>query len=355
VLTRASHRRARPVRSAAVGIGTAYALALLIYAAVLRRGIDLTGLFELANNFAPWWYAPVPAILLVGLGLRSRPLILAGLAAATAFGVAWGHLFLPLRTPPAEAGSGLTVMTLNVLAQNQEHAALAAAIAAEDPDVVALQELESDAATDLSRALGERYPNRAFQTAPKVGAGILSRYPLGDVAAFQLSEGGNWGQRTVVETPGGALTLFNVHPTIPRLVWSARRLGPLRLPIGYDSALRSAEIRRLIDLLDAVDGPLLVLGDFNMTEYSADYRLVRGSLGDAYRAVGWGFGHTFPRLGSFPRSLPAPWPVLRLDYVWHSSELRPLSAHVGPSGRSDHHPVIVRLADHAGAPRLSRR
>ena len=331
-------------RCGIIGIGTAYGLGLLLYAGARPRAGELTGLLELVNNFAPWWYAPVPAMVLTGLGLRSRALTLAGLASAAAFGMTWGPLFAPRAETAAASGPSLTVMTLNVLYENPKHAELAAAIEAEDPDVVALQELEEDAAADLAQALGTRYPYRALHPARESGAGVLSRYPLRDVEVIQLSDGKHLVQRLAVDAPGGPLTLFNIQLPLPRFVWSEQRLGPLRLPIGYDSEPRSAEIRRLTDLVDGTAGPVLVMGDFNMTEYSPDYRRMRARLGDAYRAVGQGFGHTFPRFGSFPRRLPAPWPVLRLDYVWHSAELRPLAAHVGPSGRSDHHPVVVRFA-----------
>ena len=349
-MIRAKHRPAGLGRLAMVGIGSAYAAGLLAYAAARPRAGEMTGLLELVNNFAPWWYAPVPAIVLAGLGLRSKTLVLAGLASAVAFGLTWGDLLVPRAAPAAAAGPTLTVMTLNVLYENQAHGDLVAAIMAEDPDLVALQELEPDAAADLVRALGRRYPHHTFQPVSESGAGVLSRYPLRDVVAFQLSDGRHWAQRMAVDGPSGPLTLINVQLPLPRLVWSERRLGPLGLPTGYDAEPRSAEIRHLCDLVDGVDGPVLMMGDFNMSEYSPDYRRIRARLGDAYRAAGWGFGHTFPRLGAFPRRLPAPWPVLRLDYVWHSPELRPVSAHVGPSGRSDHHPVVVRLTRVDGRP-----
>ena len=136
-------------RRAIIGIGTTYGLGLLLYAAARPRAGELTGLLELVNNFAPWWYAPVPAMVLTGLGLRSRALTLAGLASAAAFGMTWGPLFAPRAETAAASGPSLTVMTLNVLYENPKHAELAAAIEAEDPDVVALQELEEDAAADV--------------------------------------------------------------------------------------------------------------------------------------------------------------------------------------------------------------
>ena len=119
------------------------------------------------------------------------------------------------------------------------------------------------------------------------------------------------------------------------------------MPHGFNTRWRRDDIHRLVDVLEQVAGPMLVVGDFNMTEYSPDYHLIRARLVDAYRAVGWGFGHTYPSFLSFPKPLPAPWPVVRLDYVWLSRQLEPISARLGRSDGSDHHPVIVRFARRA--------
>jgi vancomycin resistance protein VanJ len=339
-------RRSRPGRRRAVtALGTAYGIGLLAYATLRPRLGDLGTLVELVDDFAPWWYAPVPTTLLAGLGLGSKPLTLAALAAAGAFGLTWGPLFHPATASAAEDGSQLTAMTYNVLRQNRRHAQVARTIAAEDPDVAALQELTPEATEVLVRTLGRRYPYREFRTDPNIsGTGLLSRYPIRDVELFQLAEEGVWNQRALFEAPSGPVTVFNVHVPVPRPEWCERPVGPLRLPFRFNVERRRIAVRRLMERIDAVEGPCLVLGDFNMTERSRDYRLVRARLGDAYRAVGGGFGHTFPVVGSFPVSLPAPWPVLRLDYVWHSADFRPLTAHLGRPGGSDHHPVVVRLA-----------
>ncbi len=334
----------RTTRAALVGAGTAYAAGLLAYAIARPRAGDVAGLVELVDDFAPWWFAPAPVLVLGGLGLRSRLLTLAGLASAATFVANWGHLFARWRQDTQPVYSNLKIMSFNMLGVNRRHADLAAAVAAEAPDVVASQELTADAAQSLIKSLGREYPYRALRPAPRAsGSGVFSRYPLKDCEAFRLSEGGHWSQRMVVETPRGPVTLFNVHLPIPKLIWSRRHLGPFRVPSSFDSGRRRAEVERLAEMLDAVTGPLLVAGDFNLTERSHDYSLIRARLRDAFRTAGRGFGHTFPRLGSFPEPMPAPWPMVRLDYVWYSAHFQPISARLGRCGGSDHHPLIVRL------------
>lgn len=327
-----------------IGLGTAYGVAALAYAVRPRLG-DRVGLIELVDDFAPWYYVPGPAVALAGLWLGSHRLALAGLGAAAVFAVRWGPRFREPPSSTAAGGAALTVMTFNVLFRNRRPRATVAAIAAEDPDLVALQELPPGLAAHLVRALGQRYPHRVFvaRRSPS-GVGVASRYPLRDVRHFRLSRVGHWGQRMIVDAPSGPITVFNVHPYIPRLRLATP--GPKRWsPVWFDSGRRRAEIRRLLELVDRVHGPLLVLGDFNMTEYSADYRSVKKRLGDAWLTAGRGLGLTFPRALALPRLLPSPWPLLRIDYAWFSPELRPVWARSAPSGGSDHRPVVVRFAN----------
>ncbi|MDP8924522.1 MAG: endonuclease/exonuclease/phosphatase family protein, partial [Chloroflexota bacterium] len=134
---------------------------------------------------------------------------------------------------------------------------------------------------------------------------------------------------------------------IPRLRRSRRHIGPIVLPASFHTERRLAEVRRLCEMIDSIEGPLLVMGDFNFTERSEDYALVARRLTDAYRVAGRGLGHTFPAWLTFAGRLPTPFPSVRLDHVWHSEHFRTVNARLGPTAGSDHHPVIVRLARRA--------
>jgi len=101
------------------------------------------------------------------------------------------------------------------------------------------------------------------------------------------------------------------------------------------------------------DEAVLVVGDLNVTDRSRAYRVLRGSLGDAYRDAGRGMGFTFPNglrvgdlapHGGWAGTLRIPARLLRLDYILHSRELVALRARVGCEGGSDHCFVLARLA-----------
>ena len=344
---RSSSCSPRPIdrfRQTALAACLGYAGAVLGYA--LARPIlgDREGWLELADDFEPWAYLPAPAIGLLGGALGSGNLAVASTAMLAAFGVRWGHRYLRRSPAPADAVADLRVMTFNTLAWQREGRDLERSIVKAAPDVISLQEIGPRGAEYLAITLADRYPYRyATCSASSSGAAVLSRYPIVDPVAFRVSHHGHWWQRMILETPHGRITLINIHTKIPRLQRTHHRFGLPGIPLGFRAQRRRAEILKLAEMIEKVDGPLIVSGDFNMTERSADYRLMSRFLRDAYGAAGVGLGHTFPRRGSFPAAFPAPFPLVRLDYIWHSEHFAPTWAYRGDAGKSDHHPVVAGL------------
>jgi len=76
----------------------------------------------------------------------------------------------------------------------------------------------------------------------------------------------------------------------------------------------------------------MLAGDFNTTPWAPGYReLLAADLRDGERA-----------LASWPAFLP--FPVIPIDHVLVSKELRVLSKRRGPPLGSDHYPIVVELA-----------
>jgi endonuclease/exonuclease/phosphatase (EEP) superfamily protein YafD len=327
-----------------IAAGTAYAGGTIGYALVRPLLGERDGWIELADDLEPWAYAAAPALGALAIGLGSRVLGGASGALAAAFGLRWGLRYLRPVPEPDDAVADLKVMTFNTLAWQRAGHDLEASIGSANPDLVGLQEIGPNAADHLATAFADRYPYHYITRSPtSAGAAVLSRYPLLDTVAFRASDRGQWWQRMIVDAPFGRITLFNIHTRIPLVQTTHRRFGLPRIPLTFSSQRRNREVRFLVEMLSRVSGPVLVVGDFNMTERSADYRRVAARLRDSYKAVGVGLGHTFPAAGTMPSAFPAPGPTLRLDYVWHSEHFAPSWAYRGDAGKSDHHPVVVGL------------
>ena len=331
-------------RTLLVGLGLAYAAPALAYSVGRPRLGWRKGWLELVDDFAPWLYAPAPVAALVGLVAGSPILAGAGAVLCAQFAARWGGRFA--RPVASDAPADLTVMTFNALAWTRDGTEIARVIETVDPDLVTIQELGPRPVAQVVLALEHRLPYSALHATPSSSStATLSRFPILEAEPFTLSAGeAHWCQRLIVDAPGGPLTLLNVHTKIPRVRRSRLRLGRFIVPATFHAERRLKEVHRLCELLDATDGPLLAMGDFNMTERSEDHALIARHLTDAYQVAGRGLGHTFPAWLMFPIGLPLPFPMLRLDHVWHSAHFRTVAARIGPAAGSDHHSVIIRLA-----------
>jgi endonuclease/exonuclease/phosphatase (EEP) superfamily protein YafD len=132
-------------------------------------------------------------------------------------------------------------------------------------------------------------------------------------------------QRVQIDINGQTVTLFNLHPVHPGVIGK-----------GFDPSWRAQEIAALLEETRAYQ-PVMMAGDFNMPELSEDYARITQGAGftDAYRARGWGLGHTFTH-----HVLP----FLRLDYVFLGNGLDVSASRVwDQSGGSDHLPVLSTL------------
>jgi endonuclease/exonuclease/phosphatase family metal-dependent hydrolase len=98
---------------------------------------------------------------------------------------------------------------------------------------------------------------------------------------------------------------------------------------------REERVRHAVELVDALRVYTMVVlaGDLNEGPDHPAARVVAGSYRDAFAAAGEGRGETFP----------ASDPLHRIDYVFCSSELKPVRATVVPIAASDHLAVIVEI------------
>jgi vancomycin resistance protein VanJ len=271
----------------------------------------------------------VPTILLLPLALFSRSKAVITIAAlpAVLFLLTYGSLFIPPGMA-GEAHSPFTVMTFNVLDLNEQYDDVAEQITKHNPDILGLHELEPHMMSALEALLNSRYPYSEIEP----GRGIFSRYPIEQYNAFQLAQDGHWAQEIVLNVDGRALTLLNVHPRSPRMVYDSNGL-----PSGFATEKRDRDVADLTSRIAGHDGALIVMGDMNLSDRQDQYSELREYLLDVHRERGWGLGFTrtnFPDTGL---------PTWRIDYIFHSPELIALTAKVGDFAGSDHRPVIARI------------
>lgn len=301
------------------------AVGFIIYA-FIKPDVSAIELLKTIFEFSLWASVPV---LLIALLLRAWRVSAVALAAVILFAV----VFIPKLTPRNpdfdSSAPQLTVMTFNLKTTDD---GLEQIIRDAAPDIVALQEL-SAASADIMRALEDVYPHQALhpQADPNEGQGIISRYPIIADEYWEYPEVPHTlgHQRVEIDFDGTTLVMYNVHPW-PPLAWEA----------GYNDDSHRLVLQDITERTFAETLPLILVGDFNMTDKFEEHARLEERFTDSYLAAGDGVGYTFPNFKFRP--LPA---VLRLDYVWHSDHFQSVESQVWPeSGGSDHAPVVSTLA-----------
>ena len=321
-----------------------------------RHWWQLFNLVTLLNEFTPWFFLPLPLWLLTLLIARRRSALFATAVPWAMFLVLYGELFVPrpahvadLVDPHPAGQVRLRVMTFNVLAAQRPTDELVRIVREANPDVLMTQELIPGIARALNEGAGERYPYFRLRTTAGWGAqGIWSRYPIRSEEYWNGSRRGAQWQHAVLDVEGRPLHLVNLHLTTPAVNWREPEALPVPVVVGEVSEARQLEVAWLSPRLQALAAgpdPVVVAGDLNLTDQTPEFRhLIAAGYSDAYRQAGWGIGLTFPavpRARFVGRTFPAV-PLLGIDHVLVSSEIRARRARIWPeAGRSDHRPVVV--------------
>jgi endonuclease/exonuclease/phosphatase family metal-dependent hydrolase len=218
----------------------------------------------------------------------------------------------------------LRVATYNVQSFRGGVESAAGILAADQPDVVLLQECgPKRAVRRLARSL-EMDAESSHRLFSRVRNAVLSRPPWRahgvDIGSF-TREG-----RTL---PRGFIAVHLRRLGMPLTAVSAH--------LGLSSREREAHARELTDWLAGVEGPVVVGIDLNEGPESAAAKWLAERLFDAFGHAGKGPGDSFP----------ARLPTSRIDYVFVSGDIRPMRAWVSTAPdvvtASDHRPVIAEV------------
>ncbi|MGH3664696.1 MAG: endonuclease/exonuclease/phosphatase family protein, partial [Egibacteraceae bacterium] len=224
---------------------------------------------------------------------------------------------------------------------------VAHAIAAAQPDVVGLQEVDvawsarSDF-VDQAQTLAERLGMEAFfapiysldplepgQSRREYGLAILSRHPITEATNHELT-------RHPTVDPDPTIRPLPGFPEIRTVVRGARlRVFNTHLDYRADPTIRRQQVAETIDLLEAAPAgePVLLLGDLNATPDAPELAPLFDRLLDGWAQAGAGDGLTFP----------AGQPVKRIDYVLTDPRVQATHAEVLDTGASDHRAVVADL------------
>jgi endonuclease/exonuclease/phosphatase family metal-dependent hydrolase len=242
----------------------------------------------------------------------------------------------------------MIIFSHNIGRYLSDYSYLNAIIVDSDADIVILQEITSKYIHEYSNNLRDLYPYQTYgpfhDEKEKVGMGILSRYPVVEFQDFKLDEQSLVNQqRVAIDFDGDYVVIYNVHLTFP---WIGIKRDPFiaLLPIPFfDDHTRHKEIEQLCSMIQNERAPVVLAGDFNMTDRSSDYAHLSKLMTDAHKIYDTHPKVTWPANRTPSLYIPFAKPFIRIDYVFYSEDFRVKSALALHKTGSDHLPLLTEL------------
>lgn len=299
----------------------------------------------LLSSFTPHFFLPLLFFWPIGMGVRRFAYWWVLLLPTILFIYFYGILFIPKSAPPYESESPpFRIMSFNLW--EGSHRARTAQVILENnlPDIVALQEVTLPMQRLLLKTVGQHYPYVLFDTSSgQQRLGLLSRYPLERVPSELIIDLSCRQYRVTIDATY-RFRLYNCHPRSTNVLYSFGDIPTVIKRTEETFRIRTVLSERLAQAIKTHAEPTLVVGDFNTTDQSDAYYTLRTALSDAHRAIGWGFGHTFPARTGHSRGIPIIARQVRIDMVLYTNDFVALQTQVSPvHGESDHHPLLATL------------
>lgn len=251
--------------------------------------------------------------------------------------------FLKLNFDNSEFQKGdLKVMSYNIRTFNefgwkqrqQVFNAIQDFVQKEQPDIICFQEVS----IGMDKKFSD-YPYhylKKITTGDKVHLGIFSKYPIVDAETITFPNSINNGSYADIFYKGDTIRVFNIHMQslgITPGTGALRSRSSERLYKDVVKAFKKQEkqAETIRGLINASPYKTMLCGDFNNTQFSKAYHLIKGDMQDSFVEDGSGYGRTLNYY-----NIP-----LRIDFIMadQSFEVR---EHKNYNFKySDHYPVMA--------------
>lgn len=233
--------------------------------------------------------------------------------------------------PPAPASGTITMMTHNVFGRNYDMERVTQAIRAADPDIIVLQEYFDGQAVDLHPLLVGTYPYFVrCRGGKRANLGLYSRLPIVQDEDGACPDDAYGKTRTahilarVALADGRSFSVVTTHMDWP-----------------FPVARQNEQLQALSSVLDGVEGPVILAGDFNSTPWSYALRAFASTNGLHRETLNL---PTFPMIWYYFGRWRNMLPFLPLDHVMTRGGISVHSLGAGAETGSDHLPVVFTFS-----------
>jgi len=154
------------------------------------------------------------------------------------------------------------------------------------------------------------------------GLAVLSRYNIDNHTSQVFKKGRAKAVQVTLNISGKKISIWNTHLQWTDTDW------PEDLQIKTQG-IRKTLAQELLESAKKFNGPIILLGDFNIAPGSEVHSSLSNNLTDSCLQSG----------GFWPRTFPSHFPSRRIDYIWLTNHFRLQSCETIPTLASDHRPV----------------
>lgn len=297
----------------------------------------------------------VANIVLLAYWLIRRQWIIAALPAIVILAsIPYAGTMLQLRRLPADAAdsNAIKVATYNV-AMFGRHASgfiaqdILSEMRQENVDIICFQEYNDDSGDALnSDSYKDFFPFMAKGNDDMV---IYSRFPI--TAHKHIPFDNSSGSALIADIKVGNETvrIVNAHLQTTGINRTLRQAAKTELEGGHiegnalmaaiygnytkGMVMRASQAETVAGEIAQSPYPVVLCGDFNDVPYSYVYTTMKGALRDGFRECGSGWMYTFRGSKS-----------VRIDYIFHSTQLQGIKYYKKNLTYSDHYPVFMQMA-----------
>ncbi|SHJ40854.1 endonuclease/exonuclease/phosphatase family protein [Pseudozobellia thermophila] len=239
----------------------------------------------------------------------------------------------------------LKVMTYNVRGFNVWHhqdipntmEKIKALIRKEDPDVLCFQEVGYDMDPHFMD-----YPYhylKKIHTGHKVHLGLFSKYPIINAETIHFPNSINNGSYADIVVREDTIRVYNVHMQSLGVTPGSGNVRSKPVDFLYNKLNR--RFKNQLQQAKMVEAnmagspyPKILCGDFNNTQFSSTYHILKGDMADTFIEKGKGLGRTYDLFG-----VP-----FRIDFIFADQSLEIKSHKNFDEKLSDHFPVTASFS-----------
>ena len=213
-------------------------------------------------------------------------------------------------------------------------------VSQQDPDFVCFQEtLYAMKVNDALNQYEYKFVDFIYgKHRGKVIQSIYSKYPIINIDSITFPNSFNNAIYADILFKKDTIRIYNLHLQSFRIVPGLNTIQNGESSKLFERSrnvmLKQYEQARLIrEDMDETNYKKIVVGDFNNTQYSNVYQVIKGDMKDSYVEKGRSFGRTYDLL-KFP---------IRIDYILADPDFEVLSHKNFDERLSDHYPVMATL------------